>query len=277
MKTVTLASGATVPALGQGTWGLGDDPDRRSDEIEALRQGIRRGLSLIDTAEMYGSGRSEQLVGKAIADCRDSVYLVSKVSPSHAGKLQLIASCEASLKRLGTDHLDMYLLHWAGSVPYSETIAGFEQLTSEGKITGWGVSNLDTEEIEQLRDTPGGDLVQINQLLFNLNQRGIELDLLPWLQARHIAVMAYSPFDRPAVLDNSGLIAFARERHVSPAQVALAWLLKQDRLIAIPKSSHPDHVADNAAALDLTLSSEDCSELDRLFPRPSQAQPLQIY
>lgn len=277
MKTVTFAGGAEVSALGQGTWGLGDDPDRRTHEIDALREGIRRGLSLIDTAEMYGDGRSERLVGEAIADCRNEVFLVSKVSPSHAGKRQLIKSCEASLRRLGTDRLDLYLLHWAGSVPYSETVEGFEQLKSDGKIAGWGVSNLDLDQMQQLVDAPGGESVLTDQLLFNLNQRGIERDLLPWLQKRGIAVMAYSPFDRAPLINNVALIDFARERHVSPAQVALAWLLNHEQVIVIPKSADSEHVAANADALELNLSEEDCRELDRLFPPPDSAQPLQIY
>lgn len=277
MKTVTLPDGAEIPALGQGTWCMGDDPDWRADEIEALREGIRRGLTLLDTAEMYGNGRSERLVGEAIADCRDDVFLVSMVLPSHAGKAQLIKACENSLDRLGTDHLDMYLLHWSGNAPFAETISGFEQLKADGKIVRYGVSNLDLDAMQAFVDAPGGDAVQVNQLLYNLNQRGIEWDLLPWLQQRGIGVMAYSPFDRPALIENAGLVAFASARGITPAQAALAWLLDHDHVIPIPKASHPDRVADNAGALNVALSDDDHEALDRLFPAPTRAQPLQIY
>jgi len=277
MKTVTLPDGAKIPALGQGTWCLGDNPETRDAEIEALREGIRCGMTLIDTAEMYGGGRSERLVGQAIVDCRDDVFLVSKVSPGNTSKQRLIKSCENSLQRLGTDHLDMYLLHVPGSAPYSETIEAFEQLRDDGKIARFGVSNLDLSEIQNFVDAPGGDSVQVNQLLYNLNQRGIAWDLLPWLQERGIGMMAYSPFDRQAVIRNEGLIAFARARHITPAQTALAWLLDQDRVIPIPKASHPERTADNAGALDVRLDPDDHAELDRLFPAPSGPEPLGIY
>lgn len=274
---VKLPSGQAMPRMGQGTWFLGDDPSRRDQEIEALREGLRRGLSLIDTAEMYGDGRSEQLVGEAIADCRDDVFLVSKVSPDHAGKQAVIQACEASLKRLGTDHLDMYLLHAPGNAPAAETIAGFEQLQRDGKIAQFGVSNLDLEQIQDFMDAPGGENCQVNQLLYNLNQRGIDWDLLPWLQERGLGMMAYSPFDRAAVIENDGLVAFARERDISPGQAALAWLLSRDQVIPIPKASHPERVADNAGALEVALTQDDLRELDRLFPAPTGPAPLQIY
>ena len=277
MQTIRLPSGGTMPKMGQGTWFLGDDPDKHAQEIEALREGIRRGLTLIDTAEMYGDGRSERLVGEAIADCRDHVFLVSKATPNHADKRQLIQACEDSLRRLGTDHLDLYLLHWPGGTPYAETIAGFEQLQRDGKIAHFGVSNLDVDEMQDFVSAPGGGACQVNQLLYNLNQRGIEWDLLPWLQERGIGMMAYAPFDRPAVINNDGLVAFAQARDISPAQTALAWLLDQDHVIPIPKASHPDRVADNAGALDVALSADDRRELDRLFPPPDEPRPLQIY
>lgn len=277
MKTVTLPNGTEIPAMGQGTWCMGDDSDQRSQEIETLREGIRRGLTLVDTAEMYGGGRSERLVGEAIADCRDDVYLISKVSPSHAGKKQLVKACEDSLQRLGTDHLEMYLLHVPGSAPYAETIEGFEQLQNDGKIGSYGVSNLDLGEMQDFVNAPGGDGCQVNQLLYNLNQRGIEWDLLPWLQERNIGMMAYSPFDRPAVIQNDSLVSFAKERNISPAQAALAWLLDQDHVIPIPKASDPDRVTDNAGALDVTLSADDRRELDQIFPAPDGPQRLHIY
>lgn len=277
MRTVELPDGTPMPKLGQGTWFMGDDPDQRAQEISALRAGIERGISLVDTAEMYGDGRAERLVGEAILNCRDDVFLVSKVSPEHAGKSQLIKACEDSLKRLGTDHLELYLLHVPGNAPFAETIEGFEQLQADGKIARYGVSNLDLDDMQEFVAAPGGNAVQVNQLLYNLNQRGIEWDLLPWLQARGIGMMAYSPFDRPAVIRNDGLVAFAQARDITPAQAALAWLLDQDHVIPIPKASHPDRATDNAGALNVELSIADRQELDRLFPPPGRAQPLQVY
>lgn len=256
---------------------MGDNHDARRNEIAALREGIEQGLTLIDTAEMYGGGRAERLVGEAITGQRDDVFLTSKVSPGHAGKQQLIKACENSLQRLGTDYLDMYLLHAPGRAPYAETIEGFEKLQADGKIASFGVSNLDLDEMTYFVNESGGNGCQINQLLYNLNQRGIEWDLLPWLQEHDIGTMAYSPFDRPDVINNDGLVAFARERDISPAQAALAWLLDHDQVIPIPKASHPARVRDNAGALEVTLTAQDHQELDRLFPAPSTPEPLQIY
>lgn len=274
---IELPSGQTMPKMGQGTWFMGDTPGQRDQEIETLREGIRRGLTLIDTAEMYGNGRAERLVGEAIADCRDDVFLVSKVSPGHAGKQAVIQACEASLKRLGTDYLDMYLLHAPGNASPAETIAGFEQLQRDGKIRHFGVSNLDLEQIQDFMAAPGGKNCQVNQLLYNLNQRGIDWDLLPWLQERGLGMMAYSPFDRAAVIDTASLADFARERGISPGQAALAWLLSHDQVVPIPKASHPERVADNAGALEVELTRDDLHELDRLFPAPTGPGPLQIY
>lgn len=277
MKHVTLPCGETVPALGQGTWFLGDDPDTRRDEIAALQAGIEQGLKLIDTAEMYGSGRSETLVGEAIAGRRDDVFLVSKVLPSNAGRRNAVAACEASLERLNVDCLDLYLLHWQGGVAYEDTIAAFEQLQQDGKIRHYGISNLDLDATRHFHATPGGEAIQVNQLLYNLNQRGIEWDLLPWLQERGIATMAYSPFDGGSLIEHEGLQRFARERDITAAQAALAWLLDQNGVLPIPKSANATRVQENAAALDIQFSEEDRAEFDALFAPPTGPAALQIY
>lgn len=276
MRTVQLPNGATMPAMGQGTWFLGDDNNRRPEEIAALRAGIECGLTLIDTAEMYGGGRSEDLVGEAISGCRDDVFLVSKVLPG-SNRAETIEACEKSLERLGTDHLDLYLLHGAGPAPFEETLEGFEHLVDAGKIDQFGVSNLDLEEMQYFHSLPGGGQTQVQQLLYNLNQRGIEWDLLPWLQQEGLGMMAYSPFDRGDLANHAGLTDFARERGATAGQVALAWLSAQDQVIPIPKTSRVERVIENAAALELELSSEDLAALDDLFAPPSGPESLQIY
>lgn len=256
---------------------MGDNPSEWQSEIEALRAGIDAGMTLIDTAEMYGGGRSERLVGEAIAGRRDEAFLVSKVSPQHASKSQVIRACENSLRRLDTEMLDLYLLHVPGNAPCADTIAGFEQLQADGKIGRFGISNFDLEESRQFVQAPGGDAVQVNQLLYNLNQRGIEWDLLPWLQACDIATMAYSPFDRVAVMTDPALIDFAHQRNMTAGQAALAWLINHEQVIAIPKASTSDRARENAAAGDIQLSAEDCRALDAIFPAPTEPRPLQIY
>lgn len=265
-----------MPKLGQGTWMMGDKDKTRPQEIEALREGVRLGLTLIDTAEMYGGGRSERLVGEAISDCRDEVYLVSKVTPG-ANRAQTIKACENSLRNLGTDRLDLYLLHWAGGTAFAETVDAFAQLVTDGKIRRFGVSNLDSGEVQDFCSVPGGDEAHVNQLLFNLSQRGIEWDLLPWMQQKGMAMMAYSPFDRVDLLQHRGLREFARARGITPGQAALAWLLGHDQVVPIPKASHVDRVRENAAALEVSLTAEDRDELDRLFPPPKGPQYLEIY
>lgn len=277
MRTVRLPCGESVPALGQGTWFLGDDPARRATEVAALREGLDRGLALIDTAEMYGDGRAERLVGEAIAGHRDDAFLVSKVLPGNAGERAAVAACEASLERLGTDRLDLYLLHWVGGVAFEETLAAFERLQDDGKIRHFGVSNLDRMAMQQFVACPGGDAVQTDQLLYNLAQRGIEWDLQPWLRDREVAIMAYSPFDHGGLLEHAGLQDFARERGMSAAQAALAWLLDRDGVLPIPKSGTAAHVAENAAALEIVLSDADRAALDALFAPPTGPVPLQIY
>ncbi|QBP73781.1 aldo/keto reductase [Herbaspirillum huttiense] len=271
---ITLRNGAQVPALGQGTWNMGESAAAASTEVRALQAGIDLGMTLIDTAEMYADGQSERVVGKAIAGRREQVYLVSKVLPHNASERGTIAACEASLKRLGTDHLDLYLLHWRGSHPLSATIAGMETLMAQGKIRGWGVSNLDTDDMDELADAPGGEQVLCNQVLYNLSRRGIEFDLLPQAEQSGVAVMAYSPIEQGRILKQAALKAVAQRHGVTPAQVALAWVLRRPGVIAIPKAADVAHVEANRACLALHLNENDYSELDAAFPPPRRKQPL---
>jgi diketogulonate reductase-like aldo/keto reductase len=274
MKLIALPSGDRVAALGQGTWHVGDHPERREEEIATIRRGIDLGLTLIDTAEMYGDGRSEDLVGEAIAGRRDEVFLVSKVYPHHASRAAMRGACEASLRRLRVETLDLYLLHWAGTVPLAETVEAFEALRAAGKIRQWGVSNLDIDLTRKLWRTAGGSAVQANQLLYNPGERGIEWDLLPWLREHGIPVMAYSPFDQGLLLRKRALASFAKAHGMTAAQVALAWLLAQDGVIAIPKTGRRDRMEENAGALAHPLSREQLAQLDRLFPPPQGPAPL---
>lgn len=276
VPTVKLPSGDQIPALGQGTWFMGDDGQRRKDEIAALRLGIDLGMSLIDTAEMYGSGASEELVGEAIAGRRDEVFLVSKVLPSNAAKTDVITACEKSLRRLGTDRLDLYLLHWRSRTPLSETLEGFAALAEAGKIRNWGVSNFDVSDLEDLTGLPGGGAVQTNQVLYNLSRRGIEWDLLPWAREHGLPIMAYSPIEQGRILDHSGLKSVADGHGATAAQVAIAWLLQQQGVVAIPKAGTMAHVKENRAALDIHLTDEDFATLDGMFPPPDRKQPLEI-
>jgi diketogulonate reductase-like aldo/keto reductase len=274
MKLIPLPSGEQVAALGQGTWRIGDDPQARKEEIATIRRGIDLGLTLIDTAEMYGDGRSEDLLGEALAGRRHEVFLVSKVYPHHASRKAMAGACEASLKRLRVETIDLYLLHWAGSVPLVETVEAFEALRAAGKIRHWGVSNLDINWTRKLWRTPGGNAVQTNQLLYNLGERGIEWDLLPWLREHHIPVMAYSPFDQALLLRKPALAGFAKKHGMTPAQAALAWLLAQDGVIAIPKTGDRARLEENAGALAHPLSRAQLDELDALFPPPQGPVPL---
>lgn len=274
MRFRTLPCGERVPALGQGTWNIGDDPALRGEEIATLRRGIDLGLTLIDTAEMYGDGRSEELVGEAIAGRRGEVFLVSKVYPHNASVHAMRRSCEASLRRLRVEALDLYLLHWPGAVPLAETVDGFARLQRAGKIRHWGVSNFDRTAMQELWRTPGGDAAQTNQVLYNLGERGIEWDLLPWLRERGLPVMAYSPFDQNRLLRKRALAAFVREHGMTPAQAALAWLLAQDGVIAIPKTGQPQRLEENAGALAHRLTPQQLRELDGLFVPPQGPTPL---
>ncbi|RWP62147.1 aldo/keto reductase [Mesorhizobium sp.] len=276
IRTTTLPSGEAVPVLGQGTWKMGEDARRHADEVNALKLGLDLGMTLIDTAEMYASGGAEEVVADAIAGRRDEVFLVSKVLPSNASRTGVPAACEASLRHLRTDRIDLYLLHWPGSVPLAETVEAFEALKKAGKIRHWGVSNFDTHEMEELVSLPAGDGVQTNQILYNLSQRGPEFDLAPWSRQRGIPLMAYSPVDQGVLARNASLEAIAARHDATPAQLALAWVMAQDRVIAIPKASKQEHIRQNVAALDIELTREDFAEIDRAFPPPRRKQGLQM-
>ncbi len=276
MKHVTLPCGEPVAALGQGTWRIGDDHGRRREEIDCLRRGIDLGLTLIDTAEMYGEGRSEALVGEAIEGRRDEVFIVSKVYPHNASRRSMPASCDNSLKRLRIEAIDLYLLHWQGDVPLEETVEAFEALRRAGKIRHWGVSNLDTALMRELNDVPGGAAVQTDQVLYNLGRRGIEWDLLPWLRERSIPVMAYSPLEEGRLVRRRELRDFAKKHGMTPSQVAIAWLLAQDGVIAIPKTGNRNRLEENALALEHPLTTAQLQELDALFPPPKGPSPLEM-
>ena len=275
MQQVILPGGERVPALGLGTWNMGDAPARRAQELAALRAGLDAGLTLIDTAEMYGDGRSETLVAEAIAGRRDEVFLVSKVLPSNATRRGTAQACERSLARLKTDRLDLYLLHGNGGVPLAESLEALQRLQREGKIRHYGVSNLDLADMRAWW-AAGGEATATNQLLYNLSRRGIEFDLLPWLRERRIAVMAYSPLEQARLLADARYTAWCRAQGLRPAQVALAWLLGRDDVIVIPKSSDAGRVRENAGALSISLTAEQRADLDRLFPPPSRARPLEM-
>ncbi len=273
MQTATLPDGTTVPALGQGTWKMGERAAERRREADALRLGLDLGMTLIDTAEMYAEGGAEEVVAEAIAGRRDEVFLVSKVYPHNASGRKLQAACERSLKRLGVDAIDLYLLHWRGSVPLADTVEGFERMRAAGKIRRWGVSNLDVDDLEEL----GGALADCaaDQVLYNLENRGIEHDLLPFCRDRGMPVMAYSPVGQGgALLRHPALRAVAERHGATPAQAALAWTLRAPGVIAIPKASDPEHVRSNAAARDLRLAEADLAELDAAFPPPKRKQGL---
>jgi diketogulonate reductase-like aldo/keto reductase len=279
MKRLLLPSGSEMPVLGQGTWNMGEDPAARRDEVAALRLGLELGMTLIDTAEMYGEGGAEEVVGEAIAGRRDDVFIVSKVYPHNADRRGVQAACERSLRRLGTERIDLYLLHWRGNVPLAETLEAFVRLREQGKIGDFGVSNFDLDDMQEAAALPGGDLIATDQVLYNLTRRGIEWDLLPWCHERRMPVMAYSPLEsnpqeQGSLLGNPQLAAVARRRGVTPAQVALAWVLRQEGVTVIPKAVRPQHVRENRAALDLKLTAEDLAQLDAGFPAPRRRQPL---
>ena len=276
MKTVSLPSGERIPAFGQGTWHMGDDRAKRAEELATLRLGLDLGLTLIDTAEMYGDGRAEQLVAEAIAGRRDQVFLVSKVLPHNATRRGTITACENSLRRLNTDRLDLYLLHWRGNVAFAETLEALLALHSAGKIRHYGVSNLDLADMQEWWPHAGGAGVATNQLLYNLTRRGIEWDLLPWLRAQRIPVMAYSPLEEGRLVGNQRLTVWARRCGMTPAQVALAWLLTRDNVIAIPKSADRGRLKENAAALSHRLSAAQLADLDSLFPPPAGPRALEM-
>ncbi|GAB2811789.1 aldo/keto reductase [Streptomyces daliensis] len=278
-RTVTFPSGAAVPALGQGTWHMGDDPSRRQREIAALRTGIDLGMTLIDTAEMYGDGAAEELVGEAIRGRHDDVFLVSKVLPWNADARGTSEACHASLRRLGVERIDLYLLHWRGGVPLPETVEALESLVREGSIGSWGVSNFDVDDLAALPGLPGPSAatgLQTDQVLYNLTRRGPEYDLFPRCRELGVPVMAYSPVEQGRLLGHTALRSVAAAHGATPAQVALAWVLRHDGVIAIPKASSSEHVEENHAALGLRLTDDDLHALDAAFPPPPGKQPLEI-
>jgi diketogulonate reductase-like aldo/keto reductase len=280
IRMLPLPSRRDIPVLGQGTWRMAENPAKRKTEIAALQLGLDLGMSLIDTAEMYGEGAAEELIGEAIAGRRAEVFLVSKVYPHNATRQGAIQACERSLRRLRTDHLDCYLLHWRGTVPLIETLEAFQTLRRAGKILDYGVSNFDVDDMEEAFALPGGGEIVTDQVLYNLGHRGIEWDLLPWCQQRGIPIMAYSPIghsgaEKKELLENRTVKLIAKRHKASPAQVALAWLLQHD-FVAIPKASSPDHVRENRAALDLKLTKRDLIELDEAFHPPEEKIPLEM-
>jgi len=276
MKTVRLASGESVAALGLGTWRYGEERSRRPQEIATLRAALDAGATLIDTAEMYGEGAAEALIGEALAGRRDEALIVSKVYPHNSTRQGTQAACERSLKRLKTDRIDLYLLHWRQGTPLEESVEALAALERGGKIRRWGVSNLDLSDMRELWGLSEGRGVQTNQLLYNLSRRGIEWDLLPWLRERGIPVMAYSPIEQARLVRHRGLADFARRHGTTPAQAALAWLLAKDGVIVIPKTSRVERLKENLGALELRLSKEQLTELDRLFPPPKGPKPLEM-
>ena len=275
IKTVTLPGGERVPALGQGSWMMGEHSARRADEIAALRAGVDLGMTLIDTAERYGDGAAETLIGEALGAVRDTLFLVSKAYPHNASRARLVKACEASLARLGTDRLDLYLLHWRGSVPLGETVEAMEALKAAGKIRHWGVSNLDTDDMDELV-AAGGRACATDQILYNLTRRGPEHALLPWLEAQHMPIMAYSPVEQGRLVAHPALARVAASIDATPAQVALAWTMRHDTVIAIPKAGTAAHVRENRAAADLVLSPDILATLDAAFPRPQDRRPLEM-
>ncbi len=274
MRRLELADGTPVPVIGQGTWHLGEDPARRRQEVAALQLGIEHGMTLIDTAEMYAEGGAEEVVGEAISNRRERVFIVSKVYPHNASRAGVPQACERSLRRLGTDCIDLYLLHWRGLHPLAETVEAFERLKAQGKIRRWGVSNFDVDDMQEL---PAVEHCATNQVLYNPAERGIEYDLLPWCQARRMPVMAYCPLgEGGSLLRHPALLEVARRQGASPAQVALAWELRQPGLIVIPKAANAEHLRANAAAAELRLSEEELAILDDAFPPPTRKQPLNM-
>jgi diketogulonate reductase-like aldo/keto reductase len=274
-RTVRARSGLEMPVLGQGTWKMGDAPKRRGEEIRALRTGFDLGLTLVDTAEMYGGGRSEELVGEAIAGRREELVVVTKVLPQNASRQGLRKACEASLARLRTDRIDLYLLHWPGGHPICETVEAFERLREEGKILHWGISNFDVAGCEEVERCSGGKHAAANQLYYNLQRRGIERQLLPWCQARNVVVMAYTPFEQGRLHTKGVLEEVAARHHATVYQIALAWILRHEAVMTIPQSGSEQHVRENAAALAIQLSAEDLRQLNQAFPAPSRDVPLE--
>lgn len=276
MKTVTFPNGSIVPALGQGTWGMGEGISPEDIEADSLRAGLDLGLKLIDTAEMYGNGGSERVVGKALAGRRDDAFVVSKVLPSHASRKGTIEACERSLKNLKIEKIDLYLLHWQSSVPLSETVEALEKLVTQGKIGAWGVSNFDTALMENLAQIAPKGHIATNQILYNLSRRGPEFDLIPWCENHNIPVMAYAPIEQGRIMKNRDLLDIAGKLNVAPSVLALAWVIRNPLMIAIPKTSSIKHLRENTKALDLTLDQDVLHALDKIFLPPTRKQPLEV-
>ncbi|MCU0535959.1 MAG: aldo/keto reductase [Hydrococcus sp. Prado102] len=274
MKILKLPSGREIPILGQGTWRMGEKTSQKQAEIDALRLGIELGMTLIDTAEMYGEGGAEKVVAEAISGRRDEVFLVSKFYPYNASYQGVIKACDRSLSRLKTDYLDLYLLHWRGSIPLSETLEALQHLKQAGKILDYGVSNFDTDDMEEALSLSGGNALATNQVLYNLMRRGIEWDLLPWCKDRNIPIMAYCPVEQKAFVNHPQLIAIASKYNATPTQIALNWLLRQNNVISIPKAIDPIHIKENRTALDINVTEEDFKEIERIFPPPNRKQTL---
>ncbi|HKU88641.1 MAG TPA: aldo/keto reductase [Steroidobacteraceae bacterium] len=274
---ITTIAGEQVPVLGQGTWQLGDRADRRQQEIAALQLGIDLGMTLIDTAEMYGDGASEELVAEAITGRRDRLFLVTKVLPGNAtSKQRIVTSCENSLRRLRVDHVDLYLLHWRQSEKLAVVVEAFTELVAAGKIRHWGVSNFAVADLQELEGVAGGRNVASNQVLYNVTRRGIEFDLLPRTRAAGVNVMAYTPIEQGRILGSAVLREIARRHNVTAAQIALAWTIRAEGVMAIPRSGSPAHTRENAAAADLELTPRDLQEIDRAFPPPRKARALEM-
>lgn len=274
IRTVTLPAGGAMPVMGLGTWHFGEDKRAAANEVRVIQRALDLGITLIDTAEIYGQGGSERVVGEAIQDRRDGLFLVSKVAPSHADRAGTVQACEASLKRLGTDHLDLYLLHWRGGVPLPETIAAFEQLKAQGKIKAWGVSNFDVDDME---DMPQGGQCSANQVLYNPQSRGVEFSLLPYCQSRGIPIMAYTPFGQSGrVLRHPAIAAVAKRHNATPGQVVLAWGIRHSGVVTIPKTATYERVEENLGALKITLSEGDLAEIDQAFPPPRRKRALEM-
>ena len=282
MKKVTI-NNQVLPALGIGTWEIGDDPKLRDEEIAAIRAGLDAGLSVIDTAEMYGNGRSEELVGEAIKPYqRAKIFLISKVLPQNASRSKMRQSLQNSLQRLQTDYLDLYLYHWRGMVPLSETVSELQALQNEGLIRSWGVSNFDIDDMQELWQLPEGQNCVVNEDLYNLETRGIEYSLLPWQREHHVPLIAYSPLGRgpkmgSTMMKNEAVLQVAEKHEASTYQILLAWVMQQPDVLAIPKSSSSKHLLSNLKALDIELTPEDLQILEKAYPKPEHKEPLAIY
>ncbi|WP_239954768.1 aldo/keto reductase [Pantoea sp. Z09] len=280
-KTIAFDDRTRLPAIGQGTWYMGEEAARRGEEVAALQAGLDAGLTLIDTAEMYAEGGAEEVVGEALRGRRDSAFIVSKVYPWHAGEVDAVEACERSLRRLDTDRLDLYLLHWRGNVPLEETIRAMERLQQQGKILRWGVSNFDVDDLQELLSEPGGARCATNQVLYHLASRGIEFDLLPECQQRQMPVMAYCPLAqagrlRQALFADSTLVEIAQQKGISVAQLLLAWVIRKEGVMAIPKASSQAHVNENAAALQIRLSDDELARINKAFPPPQRKMALDV-